>query len=126
MRIPELKPVVWVWAALREVRELPAAVQNALGYALYLAQTGERHPHAKTLKGFGGSGVLEIIEDHDGSTYRCVYTVHFAEAIYVLHAFQKKSTRGIATAKHIIALIRARLDQAEALHAERTKQRRTS
>jgi phage-related protein len=111
-----LRPVVWVGASLRKLRAFPDAVQDKLGYALYVAQAGAKHPSAKPLKGFGGAGVLEIVEDHDGSSYRAVYTVRFAEAIYALHAFQKKSTQGIATPKRILDLVRARLKQAEEIH----------
>jgi phage-related protein len=92
---------------------------------LDVAQSGSKHPSAKPLKGFGGAGVLEVIEDHVGSTYRAVYTVRFTDAVYVLHVFQKKSKRGVATPKHEMALIRARLKEAEALHtARRQKEER--
>ena len=74
---------------------------------------GNKHPDAKPLKGFKGAGVLEIVEDFDGDTYRAVYTVKFEEIIYVLHAFQKKSKRGIATPKKDIDLIEARLNRAK-------------
>jgi len=107
---------VWVGPSLRELRAFPDVVQDKLGYALYVAQAGAKHPSAKPLKGFGGAGVLEIVEDHDGNSYRAVYTVRFAEAVYALHAFQKKSTRGIATPKRTLDLVRARLKQAEELH----------
>ena len=88
-----------------------------MGYALYLAQTGSKHPDAKPLKGFGSAGVLEVTDDADGSTYRVIYTVTFPNAIYVLHAFQKKAKRGIATPKKEIDLIRARLHRAR-MHFE--------
>ena len=120
MQTPQLKPVVWVGAARDELRNLPSEVQDAMGYALYLAQAGGKHPHAKPLRGFGGAGVLEIIEDQAGGTYRGIYTVRFADAIYVLHAFQKKSKQGVATPKQTIELIRKRLNDAEALHAQRS------
>ena len=85
-----------------------------MGYALYLAQCGDKHLDAKPLRGFGGgAGVLEVVADHDGDTYRAVYTVRFADAVYVLHAFQKKSKRGIATPKREIERIRQRLQQAQ-------------
>ena len=113
---PNLRPVVWVGASLRELRAFPDAVQDKVGYAMYVAQAGGKHPSAKPLKGFGGAGVLEIVEDHDGSSYRAVYTARFSEAIYALHAFQKKSTTGIATPKRTLDLVRARLKQAEELH----------
>ena len=89
-------------------------VQDDIGYALYVAQMGGKHRHAKPLKGFKGSSVVEIIETHDGNTYRAVYIVQFKEAIYVLHAFQKKSKREIATPKSDIELIKQRLQQAAA------------
>lgn len=120
MQTPQLKPVVWVGPARDELRNLPSEVQDAMGYALYLAQAGGKHPHAKPLRGFGGAGVLEIIEDQAGGTYRGIYTVRFADAIYVLHAFQKKSKQGVATPKQTIELIRKRLNDAEALHAQRS------
>jgi phage-related protein len=84
-----------------------------MGFALYRAQVGERHPIAKTLKGFGGGGVLELVERYDGDAYRTVYTVRFAEEIFVLHAFQKKSKTGIATLKSEIDLVKRRLKEAE-------------
>ncbi len=83
------------------------------GEALYRAQQGGEHPAAKALKGFGGRGVLEIVDDFDGDTFRAVYTVRFAAAVYVLRVFRKKSKRGRATPKHEIDLIRMRLKRAE-------------
>lgn len=94
---------------------LPAEVRRFFGYALSLAQAGDQHDAAKVLKGFGGAGVLEVVEHDRSGTYRAVYTVKFKEAVCVLHCFQKKSTRGIATSKEDIAIIRARLKVAEAL-----------
>ena len=102
---------------------VPRPVQRAVGYALHAAQLGETPPDAKALKGFGGAGVLELVEDHRGDTYRAVYTVRFATKIYVLHVFQKKSKRGIATPQKEIELIRARLKWAERLYTGRTKER---
>ena len=84
-----------------------------MGYALYEAQMGGKHLDAKPLKGFGGAGALEIVADHDGDTYRAVYTVRFADAVYALHAFQKKSKRGIATPKREMDRIRRRLQLAQ-------------
>jgi len=95
------------------LHNFPAEVQRHIGYALHFAQMGDKHPSAKPLQGFGSAGVLEIVEDHDGDTYRAVYTVRFAEVVYVLHAFQKKSKRGIRTPKREIDLIKARLQRAE-------------
>lgn len=89
-----------------------------MGFALRAAQNGGRSPDAHPMKGFGGAGVLEIVEDHDGDTYRAVYTVKFASAVYVLHAFQKKSKRGIETPRHEIELIRQRLEAARKEHED--------
>lgn len=91
---------------------MPDEVQDSFGYALHLAQTGAKHAHAKPLKGFGSAGVLEVVESEAGSTYRAVYTVKVATAVYVLHCFQKKSTSGIATPKPDLDLIRDRLKAA--------------
>ncbi len=88
-------------------------VRQVMGYALYLAQMREKHPDAKSLKGFGGAGVLEVVDDHAGDTYRAVYTVKCADVVYVLHAFQKKSRRGRATSKRDMDLIKARLQWAQ-------------
>ncbi|WP_343868271.1 type II toxin-antitoxin system RelE/ParE family toxin [Caenispirillum bisanense] len=93
---------------------LPAEVQDVFGYALHLAQCGGKHPQAKPLSGYGGAGVLEVVEDAEGGTYRAVYTVRFAETVYVLHCFQKKSLRGIATPQRDMEIINRRLQAAEA------------
>lgn len=97
---------------------LPVKVRKFFGHALDFAQHGERHDAAKVLKGFGGAGVLEIIEDDQGGTYRAVYTVRFSEAVFVLHVFQKKSKRGIATPKVDMNIIRERLKIAEQVAQE--------
>ncbi len=107
-----MKPAHWLGPSLDELRQMPDAVQEAIGYALYEAQLGGKHGSAKPLKGFGGAGVLEIVENHDGDTYRAVYTVKLASAVYVLHVFQKKSKRGISTPRSDIELIRKRLKEA--------------
>jgi phage-related protein len=120
---PALKPAYWIASSKEDLRALPRTVQRAIGRTLRLAQLGGKHEAAKPLKGFKGAGVLEIVEDHDGDTYRAVYTVRFADAVYVLHVFQKKSKRGIATPKHVIDLIKARLRTAERDHRERKKAR---
>src|SRR5690348_6384616 len=91
------KPVFWVASSRKDLRKFPKPVRQTVGQALFDAQTGGKHPDAKPLRGFRGAGVLEVVEDHDGSTYRVVYTVRFAGAVYVLHAFQKKSKRGVTT-----------------------------
>ena len=113
------KPLFWVASSLDDLRQFPRAVQRSVGVALRTAQLGGKHESAKPLKGFKGAGVLEIVEDHDGDTYRAVYTVRFAASVYVLHTFQKKSKRGIETPRHVMDLIRARLRAAEADHRER-------
>ena len=84
------KPVVWLGNTLDELRKFPEEVRDEMGYALYLAQIGDKHPTAKPLKGFGGAGVLEIVDNYDRDTYRTVYTVKLAGVVYVLHAFQKR------------------------------------
>lgn len=89
-----------------------------MGFAINDAQNGDEHPRAKALKGFGGRSVLEVVDDEDGDTFRAVYTVRFAGVIYVLHAFQKKSKKGIETPKHDISVIQARLKAAEAHYQE--------
>ena len=91
---------------------MPDQVQQVFGFALYHAQIGLLHPDAKPLKGFGSAGVLEAVEDWQGDAYRAVYTVRFAEAVYVLHCFQKKSKHGTETPKPEMDLIRARLNDA--------------
>lgn len=111
----KLKPLVWIASTRRDLAALPGEVQDTFGYALHLAQAGEKHDDAKPLKGFGSAGVLEVVEDASGGTYRAVYTVRFADAVYVLHCFQKKSTSGIATPKADMDLIKERLKTAEAL-----------
>jgi phage-related protein len=109
-----LKRVVWMGSSLDDLRKLSGDVQDGIGFALYHAQRGERHPDTKMMKGFG-PGVLEIIEDDSGGTYRAVYTIRFAKAVYVLHVFQKKSKKGIKTPKRDVDLIDKRL-QAARLH----------
>lgn len=97
---------------------LPTEVRKFFGHALDFAQRGARHGAAKVLKGFGGAGVLEIVEDDGGGTYRADYTVKFEKAVFVLHCFQKKSKQGIATPKEDMEIIRARLKVAELLAKE--------
>jgi phage-related protein len=102
------KPVAWVGSAKRDFLEFPEPVKSEMGNALGVAQFGGKHPSAKPWKG-QGAGVFEIVEDFDGDTYRAVYTVKFRETIYVLHAFQKKSPKGIRTARGDIELVERRL-----------------
>ncbi len=106
---PERKPLEWVGASKADLVKFPAPVRKEMGHALHLAQCGERPLNAKPMRGFGGAGVLEIVESHDGNAYRAVYTVKFARAVFVLHAFQKKSKHGIATPKAETELIAKRL-----------------
>ena len=110
--LPE-KPLHWVGSAKKDYLAFPIEVQSEMGYALGLAQLGAKHPNAKPWKG-EGPGVFEIVEDYRGDTYRAVYTVRFAGAVYVLHAFQKKSTQGIRTPLADVRMISKRLKRAQA------------
>lgn len=118
-----LKPLHWIATSLANLRECPEEVQDAIGYALHIAQEGGMHYSAKPLKGFSGAGVLEIVDNYDGDTYRAVYTVRFALAVYVLHVFQKKAKHGIGTPKSEIDLVKSRLLRAAA-HYEQTYEKR--
>ena len=113
-----MKRVAWIGSSYKDFRAFPDPVQDAMGYALFLAQTGRMHGDAKPLKGFGGAGVLELIEDHQGDAYRAVYTVRFEDAVYVLHAFQKKSKQGRKTPAQEMEMIRKRLKAAEENHRQ--------
>ena len=115
---PTHKPLIWVGATKKELMALPVAIRSFFGHALDLAQRGERHESAKVLHGFGCAGVLELVEDDAGGTYRAVYTVKFAEAVFVLHCFQKKSKSGIATPKQEMNIVRARLRATQQLIEE--------
>ena len=109
-RAEEPRPLVWRASSKGDFMRFPAAAQREMGYALFLAQMGERHPAmAKTLKGFSGGTVIEIRERYEGNAYRAIYTVRYADAVYVLHAFQKKSKKGIATPKVELAVVERRL-----------------
>ncbi len=121
---PSLKPVVWIGSTKADLRAFPEEVKDSIGFALYVAQQGGKYPSAKPLRGFSGAGVLEIIEDFQGDTYRAVYTVRLAGRVYVLHAFQKKSKAGIQTPKAEINLIKSRLKRAEEEHAVWLERRR--
>ena len=113
-----VKPLYWVGSSKKDIALMPEEVQDIFGYALYLAQIGRKHEDAKPLKGFGSAGVLEVVEDWRGDTYRAVYTVRFTSAVFVLHVFQKKARKGIETPKHEIDLIRKRLKAAESAAKE--------
>ena len=106
------KPVRWVGSSKDDLSGFPEEVRRRVGGALWDAQRGLKAPYAKPLRGFGGAGVLEIVDDYDGDTYRAVYTVRFAGVVYVLHAFQKKSKSGKATPKAELDLIKQRLKRA--------------
>jgi phage-related protein len=111
------KPVVWMGDTLERLKSFPRAVQGKIGFAVYEAQVGEKNIHAKPMKGFG-AGVIEVVSDHRGDTFRAVYTVRLEGRIYVLHIFQKKSKSGIATPKAELEMVRQRLKRAVELHAE--------
>jgi len=117
-----INPVIWIGSSRDDLRRLSEAVQDEIGYALYFAQRNRRHPSAKPLKGFGGAGVLEIIRSDSGGTYRAVYTVKFAEVVYVLHVFQKKSKKGSQTPKTDVNLIHRRLAVAAAHYCEHKRE----
>jgi phage-related protein len=114
----ERKPVEWIGSSLKDLRAFPEEVKDGIGVALDVAQQGEKHESTKPLQGFGGAGVLEVIDDFDGDTYRAVYTVKLKGVVYVLHAFQKKSKKGISTPKEEIDLVKKRFKSAEEHHRE--------
>jgi phage-related protein len=117
----KVKPLEWIGSSYKDLLALPTEVASEFGFALFQAQVGEQHVCAKVLKGFGGAGVLEVVESDVGGTYRAVYTVQFAEAVYVLHCFQKKSKQGIATPKQDMDVIQSRLKVAQLLSKESAK-----
>ena len=112
------RPLYWVGSAKRDLLAFPEAVKDDIGTALSVAQFGGKHPAAKPWQGIG-PGVLEVVEDHDGNTYRAVYTVRFRSAVYVLHCFQKKSRKGVRTPKADVDLISQRLRQARQDYEDR-------
>ena len=112
------KPLAWLGSSKKDLMALPVSVRKFFGHALDFAQRGEQHDAAKVLKGFGGAGVLEIVENDQGNTYRAAYTVKFEGAVFVLHVFQKKSKSGIATPKPDMDIIRERLKVAEKFSQE--------
>lgn len=107
------KPLYWVGHARKDLQGMPEHVRDTFGFALWLAQQGKQHSQTKSLKGFGGAGVLEVVEDYHGNTWRAVYTIQLKNAVYVLHVFQKKSVSGKATPKPEINLIYQRLKAAQ-------------
>lgn len=114
--MPLIKSLIWVGSSLKDLRAFPEIVKDEMGFALFEAQCGLKPLSAKPLKGFGGARVLEIVSDYQTDTYRAVYTVKFGERVYVLHAFQKKSKKGVAAPQAEINLIKARLKLAGELH----------
>ena len=113
-----LKPVTWLGSSRNDLRDFPDPVQDHIGYALYVAQCGGKHRDAKVLTGFDGAGVVEIVKDHRGDTFRAVYTLRYAEAVYILHVFQKKSKSGRATPRRDMELIQQRMREAEQIAKE--------
>jgi phage-related protein len=111
------KPPIWIGDSLKAIQSFPHDVQDEVGYALFLAQTGDKHIKAKPLKGLG-PGIMEVVSDYRGDTFRAVYTVRLAGRVYVLHAFQKKSKTGITTPKSEIEMMKQRLKRAIELHAQ--------
>ena len=118
-----MKPLNWVGSSKKDYTAFPEDVQDTMGYALFRAQEGKCPSTAKPMKGFVGASVLEIVEEHQGDAYRAVYTVRFSKVVYVLHAFQKKSKKGVATSKADIDLIKSRLRMAEADHRLRMQEK---
>ena len=117
----QLKPVVWIGSSYDDWKTLPDDVQDVMGYTLHMAQSGEKASNAKPLSGFKGASVLEITDNYDSDTYRAVYTVKFEGIVYILHAFQKKSKKGIATPKNHTQLIEQRLKKAREHHDKHYK-----
>ena len=116
--MPGEKPLFWIGSSLKDITRFPSAVQRSVGFALCAAQYGGKHPSAKPWKG-EGPGILEVVKDHDGDTYRALYTVRFTNAVYVLHAFQKKSPHGIAPRQSDVALVKERLKLAQRDYEEK-------
>lgn len=119
MKIEIPKPLIWIGSSKKDLLDFPDEVRQIMGYALYLAQKGEKHQDTKPLKGFNGAKTLEVVEGYKGDTFRAVYTVKLDNIVYVLHSFKKKSKMGIKTPKPDMDLIKQRLKEAEQLHKER-------
>ena len=113
------KPIRWLGSTQEDLRDFPSKVKSVMGFALRRAQQGRKHIDAKPLKGFGGASVLEICRNYDGDTYRGIYTVRFADVVYVLHVFQKKSKHGSRTPEADMNLVKRRLHEAEEDYAQR-------
>jgi len=117
----DIKPLFWIGSSRDDLKKLPDEVQDVAGFGLYKAQMGGKHPAAKPLKGYHGAGVVEIVDNYSGNTYRIVYTTKLEGVVYVLHAFQKKAKSGIETPKQEIDLINSRLKTAIEYHKSRFK-----
>lgn len=113
-----MKRVVWISSSYKDFMEFPPSVRNAVGYALYYAQLGEKHEHTKILSGMGSAGIAEVRENGPGGTYRVVYTVEMEGIVFVLHAFQKKSKSGIATPKQELELLKKRIKEAKSFYKD--------
>lgn len=113
-----MKKLVWVGSSREDLKEFPPPVCSAIGYALFFAQSGKKHPHTKTLSGMGGASVIEIKENDPSGTYRLIYTIETEEYIFILHAFQKKSKSGKATPKQELDMVKKRLKESRVLYKE--------
>ncbi len=111
-----IKKVIWIGSSYKDLMDFPDLIRRAMGHALFAAQEGKLHPHAKVLSGMGSAGIQEIRENDESGTYRVIYTVEMKERVFVLHAFQKKSKSGIATPKQELDLLNARLKEAKVLY----------
>lgn len=118
-RSEQIKELYWIGSSKKDLKEFPGDVQDTLGYDLWTVQMGDRPRSAKSLKGFGGADVLELVDNWDSDAYRVVYTVRFQHAVYVLHAFKKKSKQGIKTAQNDIDVVKSRLRTASDDYAKR-------
>jgi phage-related protein len=116
-----LKPLLWIGSSRKDLCDFPEPVKDHVGYVLYVAQRGGKHRDTKTLRGFGGAGVLEVLKDFRGDTYRAVYTLRYTDAVYVLHAFQKKSKTGSETPRRDIEMVKRRLQEAEQISKVRKR-----
>jgi phage-related protein len=117
----DIKEIVWLGSSKKDLISMPATVQCTFGYALHLAQTGDKHNQARSLKGFSSAGILEIVEDWRGNTYRAIYTIRYNSFVYVLHCFQKKSKKDVETPKEDMDIVRKRLKIAEKIHKREGK-----
>ena len=116
-----MKKLIWIGSSYKDLKDFPLPIRQAMGYALFYAQEGKLHDHAKVLSGMGSAGVQEIRENDRSGTYRVIYTVETTEYVFVLHAFQKKSKSGIATPKEELELLKSRLKEARSLYKRLTE-----